>query len=49
MRPFYNIIFCVFACDTIENYRNEILKVKETWGKDLLNPSGKDPSCKDSD
>ena len=29
----YNIIFCIFGCDTIEQYKKEILKVKETWGK----------------
>ena len=32
-KPFYNIIFCIFGCDTIERYRMEILKVKETWDK----------------
>lgn len=32
-KPFYNIIFCIFGCDTIQRYRMEILKVKETWGK----------------
>ena len=28
----YDIIICVFACDTKEKYRNEILKINETWG-----------------
>lgn len=32
-KPFYNIIFCIFACDTIERYKKEIEKIKETWGK----------------
>lgn len=27
-----NIIFCVFGCATIERYKNEILKIQETWG-----------------
>ena len=31
-KPFYNIIFCIFGCDTIDRYRKEIFKVKETWG-----------------
>ena len=39
----YNIIFCIFGCDTIDRYKKEILKVKETWGKP---PSCKAPSCK---
>ena len=29
----YDIIFCVFACDTIERYKNEIFKIKSTWGQ----------------
>ncbi len=55
MGPFYNIIFCVFACDTIEQYRNEILKVKETWGKDPkalkspLEPTVKEPKPTEKD
>lgn len=42
----YNIIFCVFGCDTIDKYRKEILKIKETWGKapSLMVPTGKAPS-----
>lgn len=28
----YNVIINVFACPTIENYKNEILKINETWG-----------------
>jgi hypothetical protein len=31
-KPFFNIIFCIFACDTIEKYKKEIFKIKETWG-----------------
>ena len=42
----YNIIFCIFGCDTIDKYRKEILKIKETWGKapSLMVPTGKAPS-----
>jgi len=40
-KPFYNIIFCIFGCDTIERYRQEILKVKETWGKVAEQPTDK--------
>lgn len=29
----YNIIFCIFACDTIEKYKNEIIKQESTWLK----------------
>jgi hypothetical protein len=29
----YKLVVCVFACNTIEKYRNEILKIEETWGK----------------
>jgi hypothetical protein len=36
-KPFYNIIFCIYGCDTIDMYKKEILKVKETWNKP---PSG---------
>jgi Fringe-like len=28
-----DIIILVFGCDTIKKYRNQILKIKETWGK----------------
>ena len=42
-KPFYNIIFCIFGCDTIEKYRREILKIKETWGKEPPVPTGKVP------
>ena len=42
-KPFYNIIFCIFGCDTIEKYRREILKIKETWSKEPQVPTGKEP------
>uniref|UniRef100_A0A6C0ESL2 Uncharacterized protein n=1 Tax=viral metagenome TaxID=1070528 RepID=A0A6C0ESL2_9ZZZZ len=29
----YDIILCVFGCPTIEKYKNQILKINETWGK----------------
>ena len=32
----YDIIFCIFGCDTIPKYKNEILKINETWGKIAL-------------
>ena len=38
----YNIIFCIFGCDTIDKYRKEILKIKETWGKAPKAPCEKD-------
>jgi hypothetical protein len=28
----YNLIINVFACPTIETYKNEIIKINETWG-----------------
>lgn len=31
MKSHYHIIFCIFACDTIERYKNEILKMESTW------------------
>jgi hypothetical protein len=37
-KPFFNIIFCVFGCDTIEKYKNEILKIKATWGNEQEAP-----------
>ena len=42
----YNIIFCIFGCDTIDKYRKEILKIKETWGKAPLAPTALQPSNK---
>lgn len=29
----YECIFCIFACDTIPKYKNQILKIVDTWGK----------------
>ena len=28
-----DLIVCVFACATIQKYKDEILKIEETWGK----------------
>ena len=42
-KPFYNIIFCIFGCDTIDGYKKEILKIKETWGKATQLPTDKAP------
>lgn len=33
LRPRYKLVVCVFACATDEKYKNEILKINETWGK----------------
>jgi len=38
----YDLVICVFGCDTVEKYRNQILKINETWGKDAeSNPNVK--------
>jgi hypothetical protein len=37
----YNIIFCIYGCDTIDRYKKEILKIKETWGKATHSPTDK--------
>jgi hypothetical protein len=31
----YDVIFCVFGCATIEKYKNQILKINETWGSTI--------------
>lgn len=31
---FHEFIFCIFACDTIKRYKDEIHKIEETWGKE---------------
>jgi hypothetical protein len=28
----YKLVICVFGCATIPEYKNEILKIDETWG-----------------
>lgn len=33
MLPQYDIIFLIFGCDTKYKYRNQIIKLEETWGK----------------
>jgi len=33
----YDLIFCVFGCPTNEIYKKQILKINETWGKDVNN------------
>ena len=35
----FDLIFCIFGCDTIPKYRDEILKIEETWGKDVKGSS----------
>jgi hypothetical protein len=37
MKLKYNIIFCIFGCATKNKYKNEILAINETWGKDATN------------
>ena len=32
----YDIIFCVFGCPTIPHYKNQILKINETWGREVI-------------
>jgi len=32
-KPYYKIIIAVYACATIPKYREQILKIRETWGK----------------
>ena len=29
----FKLVVCVFACATIEEYKNEILNIEKTWGK----------------
>ena len=33
MEKTYDLVICVYACDTINKYKNQILKTNETWGK----------------
>ena len=33
LKPKYKIIINIFACATIEKYKQEIIKINETWGK----------------
>jgi hypothetical protein len=32
-KPKYKLVINIFACATVEKYKNEILKINETWGK----------------
>jgi beta-1,4-mannosyl-glycoprotein beta-1,4-N-acetylglucosaminyltransferase len=32
-KPHEKLVICVFGCATIPGYKNEILKIEETWGK----------------
>jgi hypothetical protein len=32
-KDYCKLVVCVFACATIPEYKNEILKIEETWGK----------------
>jgi hypothetical protein len=31
IKPVYDIIFCIYGCDTIEKYKTQIDKMNETW------------------
>lgn len=33
LKPHNKLIICVFACATVPKYKNQILKIEETWGK----------------
>ena len=33
LKPKYKIIVNIFACSTVEKYKQEIIKINETWGK----------------
>jgi hypothetical protein len=33
----YDLIICVYACDTMEKYKKQIIKINETWGLQVLN------------
>ena len=33
LKPQVRIIFCIMGCATIEKYKNQILKINQTWGK----------------
>ncbi len=33
---FHEFIFCIFACDTITRYKDEIHKIEETWGQEII-------------
>jgi hypothetical protein len=32
-KEYFKLAICVFACATIEEYKNQIIKIEETWGK----------------
>lgn len=31
----YDLVVCIYACDKIEKYRNQMMNVRGTWGKDV--------------
>ena len=33
LKPHYSLVIHIFACATNEKYKNEIVKINETWGK----------------
>ena len=35
IKPSYDLIIVIFACDTIEKFRLQILKIEDTWAKDV--------------
>lgn len=40
MKPFHEYIYCVFACDTNDKYKDEINKIEEIWNKDAESVEG---------
>lgn len=32
-KPKYDVIFCIFGCATVDKYKQQIMKIEETWGK----------------
>ena len=42
MKPFHEYIYCVFACDTNEKYKDQINKIEEIWNKDAEGVDRKD-------
>ena len=33
LKPHNKLIICLFACATLPKYKNQFLKIEETWGK----------------
>ena len=35
IKPSYDLVIVIFACDTIEKYLHQVLKIEDTWAKDV--------------